>query len=146
MPSDPVFGGMGLIRADGTPKPQYSALAAMIALLTDRGPAFRPSSLTYSLEGVIPSDVHHLLLEKSDGHFFLALWRETSGYDSRTKQPIEVTPVTVDVRASGGVTALHEFRYDVSSWALVQRPVQAGHSVATVMVDDTIVFLELHKS
>jgi hypothetical protein len=36
------------------------------------------------------SNLHHLLLQKSDGKFYLVLWQETLGFDLNTKKAIEV--------------------------------------------------------
>ena len=83
-----VDGGMensfGLVRGDLTPKPAYTALQSMISLLQDSGGSFSPATLTY---GFVPSPdqsytrlqyAHDLLLEKSDGDFFLLFWHEIS--------------------------------------------------------------------
>jgi len=65
----------GLFNADGTAKPAAVALHNLTALLADDGASFTPGSLFYSLTGTLSTD-HSLLLEKSDGTFWLALWNE----------------------------------------------------------------------
>jgi hypothetical protein len=65
----------GLLRNDLSEKPAYKALTNLLTLVEDRGPAFDPGSLDYSLDGAT-SDVRRLLLQKRDGSFWLALWRE----------------------------------------------------------------------
>ena len=66
----------GLFNADGTAKPAAVALHNLTTLLADNGGSFTPGSLSYSLTGTLSTD-HSLLLEKSDGTFWLALWNET---------------------------------------------------------------------
>ena len=66
----------GLFNADGTAKPAAVALHNLTALLADSGGSFTAGSLSYSLTGTLATD-HSLLLEKSDGTFWLALWNET---------------------------------------------------------------------
>ncbi len=86
-----------LIHADGTPKPAFTALKNLIALLADpHGKHFTPGSLAYTIAGA-PSTVHHTLLEKADGRFYLALWQEAPSFDITAKADIAVSPVTVRV-------------------------------------------------
>lgn len=88
-------GTYGLLHADYTPKPAYAAVQNLIHALSDPGPAFSPRALDYTLAvspvkgykdpntGIV-SDydrtqyVHHLLLQKRDGSFYLLLWHETT--------------------------------------------------------------------
>jgi hypothetical protein len=64
MPYDPVFGYMGLLHADGSPKPQFTALVNLIHLLSDRGPSFTPTALQYSMSGDT-RNVDHTLLQNA---------------------------------------------------------------------------------
>ena len=89
----------GLVRHDGTPKPAFIALKNLIALLQDSGGgAAVPGALTYSLAGDT-SNIHHTLLQKSDGRFFLVLWQDVPSFDLDTKTDIAVAskPVTLDL-------------------------------------------------
>ncbi len=90
----------GLLRRDVTPKPAYTALKNLIALLNDKGatPQFRPSSLDYKLD-VRPAPgydrtqfVHHLLLQKSDGDFYLVVWHEIANEDKSVQPRRQITP------------------------------------------------------
>ena len=80
----------GLLRRDASPKPAYTAVKNLIAILQEKGikPTFAPSSFDFKLD-VQPSGafnktefVHHLLLEKSDGDFYLVLWHEITAEDT----------------------------------------------------------------
>jgi hypothetical protein len=75
---DDGSGLFGLMNQDGTPKPAGTALHNLTSLLADTGAAastFAPGSLSYSLSGTTASD-NALLMEKSDGSYWLSLWNE----------------------------------------------------------------------
>lgn len=80
-------GGFGLLRSDGSPKPSFAALRRLLDQLADPGPAFAPGRLAFALAGA-PADVHHLLLEKRNGVFYLALWREIGSADADAEAPV----------------------------------------------------------
>lgn len=71
----------GLLRHDLSKKPAFEALQNLIAILKDSGSGTAPGSLDYSLEGNQES-LRQVLLEKSDGSYYLALWRATSVWDA----------------------------------------------------------------
>lgn len=88
----------GLLRSDFTAKPSYMALQDLLRLLEDPGPVFQPGRLDYSLGGA-DDDTRHLLLQKRDGTFYLALWQSASIWDVRDAGPVEVDsrPVTIEL-------------------------------------------------
>ena len=79
----------GLLRADGTPKPAYTAIRNLITLLREPGANFSPGDLNYTLSGDT-TDVHHTLLQKSNGVFYLVLWQEVRSWDNQNKNDIAV--------------------------------------------------------
>ena len=81
--------GYGLIDSSMKPKLAYTAVSNLLELMEDPGPSFQTGGLSYTLSGAA-TDVHHLLLQKRDGAFYLVLWIEASGYDQATNV---VTPV-----------------------------------------------------
>jgi hypothetical protein len=85
----------GLLHNDLSPKPAFVALRNLIDILEDPGPAFSPAPLPYTLNGDT-EDVHHLLLQKRSGAFYLALWRDVDVWD-----PVSQTPAAAH---SGGVS------------------------------------------
>ena len=74
---DDGSGPYGLMNSDGTPRPAGTALHNLTTLLGDSGGG-SPGSLDYSLDGTVPGD-NSLLLEKSDGSYWLAVWDESGG-------------------------------------------------------------------
>jgi hypothetical protein len=73
----------GLIRTDGTPKPALTAIARLIRLLSDPGPAFVPKPFSYTATGDA-TDLHQSVFEKRNGHVFLVLWVNARSYDQNT--------------------------------------------------------------
>lgn len=86
----------GLVRQDYTPKPAYSAVKNLLAVLSDPGPKFQPHSLAFQLSGDAAT-VHHLLFEKRDGRMYLVLWGEEQAYDvnKKLRASLSAHPVTV---------------------------------------------------
>jgi hypothetical protein len=80
----------GLLTSSGEPNPAYLSLRNLIYLMTEtpKGGDFRqpftPGQLNYRLRGDT-SGVHHTLLQKRDGRFYLILWQEVSSYDIASK-------------------------------------------------------------
>ncbi len=74
----------------GSEKPAFTALKNMISLLKDPGANFTPGALDYTLSGNT-TNIHHTLLQKRNGTFYLILWQEVSSFDPDAKQNINVT-------------------------------------------------------
>ena len=77
---DDGSGQFGLMNQDGTPKPAGTALHDLTTLLADNGANaanFTPGSLSFTLSGNVATD-NTLLIQKSDGSDWLALWDETA--------------------------------------------------------------------
>ncbi|HEY9748658.1 MAG TPA: hypothetical protein V6C63_08265 [Allocoleopsis sp.] len=89
----------GLLRNNGSPKPAFDSLKNLIALLQDPGPNFAPQALSYSLSGtgLLSPTLHHTLLQKRDGRFYLALWQEVPSFNLQTKLDVFVPKQTVTV-------------------------------------------------
>ncbi len=94
----------GLYNADWSPKPAAPALANLLTLLNDQGAAFQPSTLTFSVQGG-DANLHHLLFQKRDGSFYLALWEEVPSFDPNQGNLLPVTPESV-VLHLGGMASL----------------------------------------
>ena len=108
----------GLLRHDLTLKPAHTAIKNLIGLLSDPGADFTAGTLAYSLSvnpvsyrepysGLVANYdrtqyMHHLLLQKRDGTFYLALWHEVSSYDTSTQPPREIQPPTLPVTLKFG--------------------------------------------
>jgi hypothetical protein len=89
----------GLVRADGSEKPAFTAVKRLIAELADSAEVAQPMQLAWSLSPAGES-IHHLLLQKSGGEFYLILWQEVPSYNSKSQSDI-VNPDAVGVLTLG---------------------------------------------
>jgi hypothetical protein len=101
----------GLVRFDMTEKPAYLAVKNLITLVKEPNvpKTFTPAALDYSLSlnggtGDL-SNVHHTLLQKSDGAFYLLLWQELGGYDRPSQTIINNPPLAVTLSLGSSMNA-----------------------------------------
>lgn len=95
--------GFGLLRHDGTPKPAYAALTALVDALRGSGGDRRgPGRLAYRLDGRTDG-LGHLLLQCGDGSFVLALWGPPGDRGGRPVRLTLASPATVElIEPAGG--------------------------------------------
>ena len=83
----------GLLRNDGSPKPAFIALKNLFALLEDSKTLTSKTSdlqsLNYTLSGNT-RDIHHTVLKKQNGKFYLFFWQEVISFNTKTKIDIVV--------------------------------------------------------
>jgi hypothetical protein len=127
---DDGSGLFGLMNQDGTPKPAGTALHNLTALLSDPGTSastFTPGSLSYALSGTTASD-NALLMEKSDGSYWLSLWNESDAAHQ----------VTVTLPSAATQIAVFDPLTGTSATQTV-----ANAAAITVSVSDTPLILEV---
>jgi hypothetical protein len=142
-----VFGPLGasdyfgLVRTDFAPKPAYLSLRNLMTILADPGPAFTAGSLGHT---VADPDVRHVLLQKRDGSFWLALWQdarlftpEPAGGERVGPGDLAPSSVTSTVTFDRGVAA-DTYRVAQSSSPVASAPTATVHSVV-VPADDVVV-------
>ena len=130
----------GLLRNDGTEKPAYKALRNLIALLDDPAPG-EPGTLSFELDSDT-DDVHHTLLQKSDGTFYLALWLEKPSWDRHARKDISVPAqnVTLSLGAVPQGTTLHTLD---GAGQMTGRGVSFQDNMLELTVTDSVSVLEL---
>jgi hypothetical protein len=133
----------GIMHADITPKPAYTALQHLIALLEDKGPRFTPGALIYVLTGDAP-DVHRLLLQKRDGTFYLALWIEAPGYDTAQTKRTPVAERPAELRLQGGAKGLRVLEIQ-NDGSLTGKSI-AHSSAVPIHLKDTVTVVEISAS
>jgi hypothetical protein len=134
------FGQLGFVDASGNPKPQYNAIKSMTSLLADRGPAFTPDPLSWSLSGST-ANVRHALLQRSDGSRWLLLWIEASGWNVGAKSRIVVPPQAVNVVLATAPSAVTKYTYNPDGTTTAAR-LQPSTSIP-LTVTDSITFLRI---
>jgi len=118
--------GEGVYHSDNTPKASATAIHNMTTILADTTSG-TTGSMSYSIPSQ-PSTVHDLLLQKSNGTYYLIVWDEkfsTSGSDS----------VTVNL----GATAANVDEYDPTIASTVQTNLTNVSSVALTLKDHPII-------
>ncbi len=78
---DDSSGGYGLMNQDGSARPEGQAIHDLTTLLADSGGGVNPGTLNYSLNG---SGDSTMLMQKSDGTYWLAIWNENAGAHTDT--------------------------------------------------------------
>jgi hypothetical protein len=100
--------GPGLLDPAGAPTPAYQAVANLLALLDDGPRQVQPGHLAFALAGDVEG-VQQRLLQKADGHFWLALWVERAGWDPASGQLLAVPGQQVTVALGTPVAGAREF-------------------------------------
>ncbi len=130
----------GLLRNDLSPKPAFTALQNLIAICADPGGgAISPGKLDYAISGD-QTELRQMLLQKSDGSFYLALWRAESVWDNKGVRALGAPSRTVKVSFPGGVAGAQEFAPNVSAQPLRTLP---GGEALSVEVGSQVVILKL---
>lgn len=108
---EPSASAEGIMNANLTPKPSYTAIQSLIGLLSDPGPSFTPGTLQYTLTGST-QNVHQLLMQKRDGSFYLALWVNAEIMNPVTLATINLAPqnITLTLDSAHGVQSVHNFQ------------------------------------
>jgi hypothetical protein len=144
-PADVVFGALGMLRVDGTPKPQFLTLANMVHLTADPGPAIASRKVSYAISGAT-ADVDHLMLARRDGSYDLLLWRELPSWSHQYRTQMPVAPENVRVALPAGLSlatmSKNNAAYGVST---TQLGVTSG-ATAAFPIDDKITTLHLYRS
>lgn len=104
-------GRFGLARADGSIKPAFRSIQKLNAILSDQGSAFTTRPLLYSLV-TKDSTIHQLLMQKRDGTYYLALWRERQLYDVNTQTQVALGTSTVELTFANTPKLLETFQFE----------------------------------
>jgi hypothetical protein len=132
----------GFLRMDFRRKPVFRAMENTIDILEDPGPAFATSSLDYTLAKTTP-DIHQTLLQKRDGTFYLAVWREVRSYDLEAKRDISVPSAKATLTLNQPITQAATYLPSESN-APVKRYTEPRR--LTVYVPDEVLLVELTPS
>jgi hypothetical protein len=117
----------GLLRNDFSPKPAFTALRNLLAVVgtNERAPHLRRLRLKVSAAA---GDVRQLVLQKSDGTYLVALWRLASVWNRDRRRPLSVAPSRVSVALPD---AEHVTVADPIASA-AERPLQLHRKVAQI--------------
>lgn len=129
----------GLLRFDGSPKPAFTTIKNMNSLLKEPGAKFIPQSLDYEIAGD-KQGIESVLLQKSNGDYYLILWQETRSWDNDTKKDIAVQDKKIKVSLKNSVNKLEV--YDPTKSASAQKA-ETGAKAIDISVPDYPVILRV---
>ena len=75
----------GLLRNDGTRKPAFTTTRNLLTILRDDGTASGRLSFNLRCEAGCTAPLRHLLLRKTTGDYYLAVWPESSVWDGSSR-------------------------------------------------------------
>lgn len=129
----------GVVRPDMSIKPAYTAIQNLIALTSDKGSAFVPKQLRYTITGG-DSTLHQVLLQKRSGQFILAVWLEQSGYEPSTNTLTPVAPQTVTLSVPGHTLVASNQFSDAGTYTTTS----LSGSSASLTVTDSINLIQIN--
>lgn len=104
--------GYGLLRADMSPRPAFTAVQNLMSILSDSTAAFTAKPLSLALTGG-DSTLNHVLLQKRDGSYWLVLWLEKSSWNADTATAIAVEPEPVSLTVNTNYTAEQVYQFNM---------------------------------
>lgn len=132
----------GLLTSDGRPKPAFRSVRNLIAVLSDSGPVDLITPLRYVVSGG-GADLRHMVFQKRDGSYQLALWLESSGYDVPTKRVLDVASQNVIVRVEGGERLVRTRAWQLDGNIVTTAVTPSSQS--TIAVTDRLLMLEYRR-
>jgi hypothetical protein len=110
---DDASGNWGLITANFSPRPAYTAIQNVLSLLKDVNFP-QPGKLDYTLTGEM-QNVNQVLLQKSNGTFYVAIWLAVPGADpGNPSSTFNVPPQNVTLSAATPIGATTTYVLDDS--------------------------------
>jgi len=110
---DDPSGNWGLLTGTFSPRPAYTAIENVLSLLKDTSFP-QPGKLNYTLAGQT-QNLDHLLLQKSDGTFYLAIWLGVQSADPENPSTIyNVAPQSVILSTNTPIGAATTYVLDDS--------------------------------
>jgi hypothetical protein len=135
-PGSGNFDDFGLVQSNNTPKPSYYALQSLISTLADPGTTFSTAPLSYTLGGNL-NNVQHMLLQRRNGTYELAVWVEAEGYNPTTKTDITIAPQAVTLQP-GFIPSTASIATIGSAGTLTTTPLSFPNGVANFAIDDHV--------
>jgi len=118
----------GLLRYDLSPKPAFTAVSNLQGILQDVNTQFTPESLNYTLTGNM-SGVETLLVQKSAGDFYLAVWLDGSIFDTNAFVATPIAPQPLSLSISDGFTVSSVYSFNPDGTVTTASANQANYAV-----------------
>jgi Bacterial Ig-like domain (group 2) len=138
---DDASGNWGLLTASFSPRPAYTAIQNVLALLKDVSFP-QPGKLDYSLAGET-QNVNQVLLQKSNGSFYLAIWLAVPSADPSDPSTVyNVSPQSVTLTANTPVAATTTYVLD-DSGNMTSTTGELTNGSMPILVTDRITLVSL---
>jgi hypothetical protein len=138
--NDESESNFGLLHNDLSPKPAFTALKNLTSILADPGPAFTPAKLAYTVSGD-QSGLQQVLLQKSDGSYYLALWRDNSVWNNESLTALSAPEGSVKLNFGSTPGGVEEYVPNSSSQPL--RSIAAADGAVSVNVGAQVVIVKV---
>jgi hypothetical protein len=135
---DGAFSGDGLLRMDDSEKPACLVIASEIAYFGDSTVNPKLIKLRYSIEA--DASVEHLLFQKADGTYLLAIWNEASSWNPDTRARIAVSPQNVTLRFPFNPQSIVAKSLS-DAGSLIPKSSSASMDAVTLAVDDHLTLI-----
>ena len=91
------------------------------------------------------SNLNQLLLEKSDGSFWLVLWLEESSWDPVNCVPVSVAPENIGIELNNSYHTTSDYQFDSNgNVTRVDQPMNGNR--ASLTVTDQISIVEIRRN
>jgi hypothetical protein len=138
---DDPSGNWGLLTDSFSPRPAYTAIQNVLSLLKDASFA-QPGKLDYIMGGNT-QNVHHLLLQKSNGIFYLAIWLAVPSADPQNPSTTyDVAPQDVTLGANTPIAGSTVYVLD-DSGNMTSTPIEVTNGSIPITVTDRIMLVAL---
>jgi hypothetical protein len=138
---DDTSGNWGLLTDSFSPRPTYTAIQNVLSLLKDTNFA-QAGKLDYTLAGNT-QNVNHLLLQKSDGTFYLAIWLGVQDADpDNPSTTYTVAPQDVTLSANTPIGGATTYVLD-DSGNMTSAPIELTNGSISIPVTDRITLIAL---
>jgi PKD domain len=138
---DDPSGNWGLLTESFSPRPAYTAIQNVLSLLKDASFA-HPGKLDYTLSGNT-QNVHQVLLQKSDGTFYLAIWLAVQDADpNNPSTSYDVASQDVTLSATTPIGAATTYVLD-DSGNMASSPADLTSGSLPIVVTDRITLVAL---
>jgi hypothetical protein len=138
---DPSSFNYGLLTDSFTPRPDYTAIKNVMSLLKDVSFA-QPGKLDYTIAGQT-QNVYQLLLQKSNGTFYLAIWLGVQSADPQDPSTVyNIAPQNVTLKATTPIGGATTYVLD-DSGNLTSTSTELTNGSLPIVVTDRITLIAL---
>ncbi|MEO8020203.1 MAG: hypothetical protein ABI769_20535 [Pseudomonadota bacterium] len=134
-------GGMGLLTTDGSEKPAWRQLSALMGELDDRAGQGEAPPLDIKFGGEL-EHLESLLFARRDGSYRLVLWLEVPSFDPKAARELDVSSQAVTLKLPESFRARRLMTFEDGGGARMQ-PISGG--APRLAIDDNLTVVEIGR-